>query len=200
MSQRCRKLRERATRRCSRQVGVPAITLTTHEKSGRRFVRALLFLLGEWCRRARPVARRVLCAALVVALRAPCVVPVVVPLARFAVPDAAPCRTSRYPGAVSLAWRVWGWFGLQPSNRQELPTKRQVQMPLRIQIKRVASRRQTRFGSELSSIFVFPVECLALDPAQPDRAGRGGPEGSANAMQKNWRSRASAYRLPRQGS
>ena len=88
------------------------------------------------CRRARPVARRVLCAAPDAALRVPCVVPVVVPLARFAVPDAAPCRTSRYPGAVSLAWRVWGWFGLQPSIPSELPTKRQVQMPLRIQIKR----------------------------------------------------------------
>ncbi len=82
------------------------------------------------------VARRVLCAALVVALRAPCVVPVVVPLARFAVPDAAPCRTSRYPRAVSLAWRVWWWFGLQPAIPSELQTKRQIQMPPRVQIKR----------------------------------------------------------------
>jgi len=37
---------------------------------------------------------------------------------------------------VSLAWRVWWWFGLQPAIPSELQTKRQIQMPPRIQIKR----------------------------------------------------------------
>ena len=59
-----------------------------------------------WCRRARPVARRVLCAAPDAALHVPCGVPVVVPLARFAAPDAAQCQTSPCLQVETLVWRV----------------------------------------------------------------------------------------------
>jgi hypothetical protein len=87
-------------------------------------------------RRWGHAALRALCAAPRVALRALCAVPDVALRAPCVVPDAAPCQTSRYPWAVSLAWRVWWWFGLQPAIPSELQTKRQVQMPPRIQIKR----------------------------------------------------------------
>ena len=90
-----------------------------------------------WCRGARSVARRVLCAALDAALRVLCVVPVVVPHARFAGPDAAPCQTSRYPFAALWAWRALWWLGLQPATPSELKTKRSLQMQPRIQGKRV---------------------------------------------------------------
>jgi hypothetical protein len=74
----------------------------------------------KWCRGARSVARRVLCAAPDAALRVPCVVPDVVLLVRFAVPAAAPYQTSPYLWAAAWAWRASWWFGLQPVKPAEL--------------------------------------------------------------------------------
>ena len=90
-----------------------------------------------WCRRARPVARRVLCAAPDAALCVPCAVPDAVLLARFAGPDGALSQTSPCLRAASWAWWASWWFGLQPVTPSELQTKRQVQMQPRIQEKRV---------------------------------------------------------------
>ena len=56
-----------------------------------------------WCRVARSVACRVLCAAPDDALRVPCVVPVAVRRARIAVPVAAPYLTSSHLRAASWA-------------------------------------------------------------------------------------------------
>ena len=199
MSQRCRKLRERATRRCSWQVGVPAITLTTHAKSGRRFARALLFLLGGGAV-ARVPSLVASCAPLLSSLCAPrasFLSSFRSPASPFLTPLRAGLRgirgRCRWRGGVGVVWAS-AFDPVRTADEATSPNAAAYPNKAR------AFRRQTPLGSELSSIFVFPqvsgVECLALDPAQPDRAGRGGPEGSANAMQKNWRSRASAYRLP----
>ena len=90
-----------------------------------------------WCRRARPVARRVRFAAPDAALRVLCVVLDAVPLVRFVVPDAAACQTSAHLRAAWWARREWWWLGLPPLTPLELLTKRQLQMLPRIQGKRV---------------------------------------------------------------
>ena len=95
------------------------------------------FARWRWCRRERPVVRRVLCAAPVAALRARCVVPDAVPLARFAAPVAALYRTSPSLRAASWARRAWWWFGLQPVTPKGLQARPQLQRPLHIQEKRV---------------------------------------------------------------
>jgi hypothetical protein len=162
----------------ARLYGLPA----ARAEAGRLLLlaRTITFFARWWCRRARPVARRVLCAAPDAALCVPCVVPVVVPLARFAVPDAAPCQTSRYPWAVSLAWRASWWFGLQPVTPSELQTKRQVQMQPRIQGKRVrcddrpvsAPNVYSFSGSRFAALseHVTNVEGLVIDLDQLGRA------------------------------
>src|SRR6478735_2408978 len=89
------------------------------------------------CRRARPVARRVLYAAARVALCARFGVPGAVRFARFAVPDGALFPTSARLWAASWAWRAPWWSGLPPVTPSELQAWSQVQTPPRIQIKRV---------------------------------------------------------------
>src|SRR5882672_3567339 len=88
-----------------------------------------------WCRGARSVARRVLCAAPDAALRVPCAVPDAFLHAPLAVPDAALYRTSSCLWAASRARRVQWWFGLLPVTPAELQARPQT-LP-RIQSKRV---------------------------------------------------------------
>ena len=98
----------------------------------------LFFLLGGGGggASARPVARRVLCAAPDAALRVPCVVPDAFLHAPLAVPDAARYQTSPYLRAASSArWASW-WLGLQPRSPSKAQTKRPVQIQPRIQGKR----------------------------------------------------------------
>ncbi len=85
-----------------------------------------------WCRRARPVARRVLCAALGAALCVRCGVLGAVLFARFAAPDGALSQTSARLRAASWAWRVWWWSGLQRVTPSELQARLQVQTQPRI--------------------------------------------------------------------
>ena len=92
-----------------------------------------------WCRRARPVARRVLCAAPDAARCALCACPDAVQLARFAGPVSALSQTSPHLRAASWPWRVQWRFGLQLATPSELKTKRSLQMQSRIQEKRERS-------------------------------------------------------------
>ena len=89
-----------------------------------------------WCRGARSVARRVLCAAPDAALRVPCAVPDAVQRARIAAPVAARCQTSSYLRASSSARLASWWFGLQPPSPSKAQMKRPVQIQPRIQGKR----------------------------------------------------------------
>ena len=132
-----------------------------------------------WCRGARSVAPRVLCAAPDAALRVPFVVPDAVQRAPLAVPDAARYQTSRYPWAASWAWWASWWLGLQPATPAELPTKR-VQKQPRVQGKRVrcddrpvsVPNVHPFSGSRFSAPeHVTNVERLALDLNQPGHAG-----------------------------
>ena len=84
----------------------------------------------------RPVARRVLCAALGAALCVRSGVPGAVLFARFAAPDGALSQTSARLRAATLArWVSW-WLGLPPLTPSELLTKRPLQMQPCIQEKR----------------------------------------------------------------
>ena len=85
------------------------------------------------CLRGRPVARRVLYAALPAALCVPCGVPAAARFARCAVPDGVLCRTSARPLGASQARRLARWFGPQPLRPRKLRTKPQAQTSLRIQ-------------------------------------------------------------------
>ena len=159
MSEMCRKLPERATRRCSWQVGVPAITLTTRAKSGRRFARALLFLLGGGAV-ARVPSLVASCAPLLTPLcasRASFLTSFRSPASPFLTPLRA--RLRAYPWAASWAWRVWWWFGLQPAITVRTADEATSPNAAAYPNKARAFRRQTPLGSELSSIFVFPVFC-----------------------------------------
>src|SRR5450631_1326891 len=133
-----------------------------------------------WCRGARSVAPRVLCAAPDAALRVPFVVPDAVQRAPLAVPDAARYQTSRYPWAASWAWLPSLWLWLQPATPAELPTKRPVQKQPRVQGKRVrcddrpvsVPNVHPFSGSRFSAPeHVTNVERLALDLNQPGHAG-----------------------------
>jgi hypothetical protein len=106
----------------------------------------LVTLLARWrSRGARSVAHRVLCAAPDAVLRVLCVVPVVVPLAPLAVPDAARYQTSLYPWAP--AWRE-SWSGLPPLRPSEPLMMRPLRVRPRIQKERVL--RDGRFASALN--------------------------------------------------
>jgi len=87
---------------------------------------------GWWCRRERPVARRVPCAAPHAALCVPCGVPAVVLFARFAVPDGAPSQTSAHLRAASWAWEVEWRFGHQPATPPKLRARPPAQTQSRI--------------------------------------------------------------------
>ena len=92
--------------------GLPAVApgalygLPAARAEAGRLRERMITLLSRWwwCRGARSVARRVLCAAPDAALRVPCVVRVAAPLARFAVPDAARYQTSSYLWAWLASW------------------------------------------------------------------------------------------------
>ena len=101
---RCRPM----ARRCGALYGLPtaraaAVRLSVSARTNRLLFCSVL----SRCRRARPVALRVLCAAPDAALLIPCAVPDVVLLSRFAAPVGAPFETSVCLWAGSWGWRAW---------------------------------------------------------------------------------------------
>ena len=160
----------------------------------------LLFLLGGR-RRARPVARRVLCAVPRAALRAPCAVPDVVLRAPCVVPDAAPYQTS---ASQWTAWRAWCWSGLQQVTPSELQARPQVQTQPRIQ------KEQERFDDRPASVpNVHPCQAPGLLPSctsrkfqragidlnQPGRWQQN-PYRARRSRRWQWRSTARSSRTP----
>ena len=104
----------------------------------------------------RPVARRVLCAALGAALCVRCGVPGAVLFARFAAPDGALSQTSARLRAASWAWRASWWSGLPPADTVKIAGEATSPNTAAYPRKARALRRQTRFGSERSAHLQAP--------------------------------------------
>ena len=137
--------------------------------------RTITFSARWSCRRARPVARRVLCAVPRVALRAPCAVPDVVLRAQRVVPDAAPYQTS---ASQWTAWRAWCWSGLQQVTPSELQASPQVQTQPRTQKEQercddrpasVPNVHPCQAPGLLPSCTSHKFQRVGIDPNQPGR-------------------------------